>query len=64
VRLKNRWYSLVQHRVHRYLDNPYELARVLDQGHRGLPVPQLFTAQSEVSQELNQKELLAQKSEI
>jgi hypothetical protein len=39
VQPKNRWYSVVRHCVHRYLDSPHELARVLDQGRRVLPVP-------------------------
>jgi hypothetical protein len=36
--LKIHFYG-VRHRVHRYLGNPYNLARVLDQERRGLSVP-------------------------
>jgi hypothetical protein len=51
--LKNRWHSVVQHRLDGHIDDHHQLAHILGQSRRKLPVPQLFLLESEVTEELN-----------
>jgi hypothetical protein len=42
--LKNRWYSVLQHRVQGHMNGHQTLTRILDQGRRRLQIPQLSLA--------------------
>jgi hypothetical protein len=55
TQLKNRWYSVLRHRLHRPSENSHELASVLDHSRRGLPIPHFFLPEREVTLELNGK---------
>jgi hypothetical protein len=62
--LKNRWYSIVRHRLHGHIANPHQLIHVLGQSRRGLAVPELFLLESDVTEELNGKGRITRKAKL